>query len=335
MQENGKSKTALCIEMLTILNSGRIYKVSELAGRLDTNPRNIVEYRKELCDAGYHITVIPGKYGGYKLESHCTIPSLKLTEDEKRILQLSSDYVKARGDFLNADLYEFAIAKIFSSIASMPQTEETFVIPGVTLSMSNEEMNERYNALAECIAKKQKISIDFLSSDNVTRTRVIHPYKLFIFNNAWFVIGYCELFGDFRYFKLSRIEKFTVLTKKFTVKLSYNEHDYFDKTGFKIGTDWSKSINDKHAAEAVVGDWVHIKLALSGRPAMYVKEYKYGENQIVTPIDQNCTILECDMHYKYSTIKFVLGFGTDCEVLEPQWLKDEVKSVAKKLLERD
>lgn len=335
MQENGKSKTALCIEMLRILNSDRVYKVSELAGLLDTNPRNIVEYRKELCDAGYDIIFISGKYGGYRLEKHCVMPTLKLSEDEKKILQVASDYIQARGDFLNADLYQKAISKIFSSIAHLPSTEETFVIPGVTLAMSSEEMNRRYNAIEECIKKKQKMSIDFLSADNVTRTRVIHPYKLFIFHNAWFVIGYCELFGGSRYFKLSRIEKFAVLPKKFSVKLSYNEHDYFDKTGFKIGTDWSKDPRDESAAEAVVGDWVHIKLALTGRPAMYVKEYIYGENQIVTPIDKDCTILECDMHYKYSTIKFVLGFGTDCEVLEPQWLKDEVKNVAKKILERD
>ena len=68
---------------------------------------------------------------------------------------------------------------------------------------------------------------------------------------------------------------------------------------------------------------------------MYVKEFKYGENQVVTAVDKDTTILECDMHYKYSTIKFVLGFGTDCQVLEPKWLKDEVKKVAKKILEQD
>ena len=41
MQENGKSKTALFIEMLQLLNSGRTYKVSELAEELETKPRNI------------------------------------------------------------------------------------------------------------------------------------------------------------------------------------------------------------------------------------------------------------------------------------------------------
>lgn len=43
--------------MLQILNSGKIYKVSELADLLETNPRNILEHKKELdeisIDSGF------------------------------------------------------------------------------------------------------------------------------------------------------------------------------------------------------------------------------------------------------------------------------------------
>ena len=221
MQENGKSKTTLCIRMLQILNSGRIYKVSELANLLETNPRNIIEYKRELEDAGYFIVSIPGKFGGYQLDKSSIIPSLKLTEEEKKILQVASDYLNARGDFLDSSIYQKAMSKIFSSMNTLPLVDETFIIPGFTLVMSNEELHSRYTAIETCISNKKKISIDFLSTDNVVRTRVIHPYKLFMFNNAWFVIGYCELANDIRYFKLNRIESFTELNQKFRVLLSY------------------------------------------------------------------------------------------------------------------
>ena len=39
-------KAAMCIKMLQILNTGRVYKVSELASLLDTNPRNVKKYKK-------------------------------------------------------------------------------------------------------------------------------------------------------------------------------------------------------------------------------------------------------------------------------------------------
>ena len=329
MQNNGKGKTTLCIQMLQILNTGRTYKVSELADILETNPRNVIEYKRELEEAGYFIVSIPGKFGGYKLDTSYIIPSLKFTDEEKRILQIGSDYINARADFLDSKLFQGAIAKVFSSINSMPQQEETVIIPGVTLAMGNDELRKRYNVISDSIKKKTKIVIDFLSNDNVVRKRKIHPYKLFIYNNAWFVIGFCEVANDIRYFKINRIERYDITTEKFRVLLSYNENEYFDDKGFKRGMDWS----NKSEGDSVNTEWIRIKLELSGRPAMYVKEYIYGENQVVTPIDQSTTVLECDMHYKYNTVKFVLGFGKDCKVLEPQWLKDEIKSIAKQMLE--
>ena len=54
-------KAGMCIAMLQILNTGKVYKVSELAELLETNPRNIIEYKKELEEFGYYIENIPGR----------------------------------------------------------------------------------------------------------------------------------------------------------------------------------------------------------------------------------------------------------------------------------
>ncbi len=77
-------KASMCIQMLQILRSGRVYKCTELAELLETNPRNVIEYKKELEEAGYYIVSIPGKYGGYKLEQGSLIPSLNLSNEEKK-----------------------------------------------------------------------------------------------------------------------------------------------------------------------------------------------------------------------------------------------------------
>lgn len=74
-----------------------------------------------------------------------------------------------------------------------------------------------------------------------------------------------------------------------------------------------------------------IKLRLFGKPAMYVKEYLYGSDQSITEIDKDTTILEFTAKYKYNTLQLVLGFGADCEVLEPEWLKKEVVDHCKKI----
>lgn len=322
-------KAAMCIRMLQVMNTGRIYKCSELADILETNPRNIIEYKKELEEAGYYIVSVPGKYGGYRLDKTHTIPTLKLAEEEKMTLLSGASYLESRDDFLERKQFQNVMAKIFSSMNHSMPMQDTFIIPGVTLSMSGEDLQKRYRAAERCIHNKKVMIIDFLSNDNVVRKRNIHPYKLFIFNNAWFVLAFCELANSVLYFKLNRIVDFTETDRKFRKLLSYSERDYIDENGLKQGGDWSDP-----SPGASKHDWVHIRLKLTGRPAMYVKEYIYGQNQTVTAVDEKTTVLECDMQYKYNTVRFVLQFGTDCEVLEPQWLKDEVIATAKELAEK-
>ena len=79
-------KTARCIKIIQILSARDLVNTKELADVLETNPRNIKEYIKELEECGYQIYSITGKNGGYRLDKSETIPSLKLTVSEKEVL---------------------------------------------------------------------------------------------------------------------------------------------------------------------------------------------------------------------------------------------------------
>lgn len=306
------NKTANCLKMLQYLNSGRVYKISELAERLETNPRNIIEYRNELENAGYVIISIAGKYGGYKLDETSTLPTVKLTADEKLALVEGAGYLAARNDFLHKAQYESAMSKVYSAVN---HTDNREVLPTVItrfpLAMSEEELASRYNAMLYCITNRQKVQLEYRSNDNVVRKRVVHPYKLYMYNNAWFIIAFCELVGGFRYFKLNRIVAWTVLPTTFRRLISYDEHEMLDKFGMTKN-----------------GDWYKVKLKFTGKFAMVVQDYLYGRNQVTECVDQNTTILTLEMQYRDTIVGFILSHGTLCEVLEPQWLKDEVKNTA-------
>lgn len=49
-------------------------------------------------------------------------------------------------------------------------------------------------------------------------------------------------------------------------------------------------------------------------------------------LDEHKTILECSMQNKQIIQSFVLGFGSKAKVLEPQWLKEQIRDEAKKIL---
>lgn len=301
-------KSAMCIQMLQILNSGRVYKVSELADLLETNPRNIIEYKKELEEAGYYIISIPGKFGGYQLDKTAIMPSLKFTEEEKKAISDGAGYLEARNDFLLKKDFQTAMSKIYSSMRHNEPQVEPLVLDRFPLSMQNKEIVDRYNALEKCILRQFKIKLQYLSLKNEVTDRIFHPYRLFMYNNAWYVIGFDEKSGEIRYFKLNRINSFEIRSEqKFRRLLTYNESDYFDEYGMKKN-----------------GEWYPIKLQLFDQYAMLVKERVYGKNQAVEALEDGSSILTCEMQNKENIKVFVLGFGEHCKVLEPEWLRKEI-----------
>ena len=310
------SKTSLSIQMLEILYSRNIVGIAELAKILDTNPRNIPEYKKVLEEAGYVIDTVPGRYGGYVLNKKYTFPSTRLSDTEKEGLMQGFDYLLSRNDFMRKDDYSRAMAKISSALMATDTPENTLIANRFPLAMPQEEIEERYAAMAHCIANKLVISISYLTQKNVVTERDIHPYKLFMYNNAWFVLAFDCKHEKVLYFKLNRISRFDIKSERFRIPLTYNERDYLDEYGMRNN-----------------GEWYPIKIRLTGRYAMLAKERIYGKNQTVEPLE-DATVLSCEMQNKEDILSFVLGFGANCEVLEPEWLRDCVLDSASAVVKK-
>jgi predicted DNA-binding transcriptional regulator YafY len=307
------SKTENCLKMLQILNRHQLMKISEMAAELETSPRNVIEYRKELELIGYDIKSVSGRYGGYYLEDTCLLPSPELTEEEKQALVKGNAYLSERNDFMEKEEFKKAASKILSSV-SVGKSDlkgDMTVLNRFPLAMKQEEIQSRYQAMQEAIDSKTKMRIRYLSLKNTEREHVFHPYKLFMYNNAWFAIGWFEEKGDVGYLKLDRIEKLEKTNEKFVVWANFNIHDYLDDFGFKQN-----------------GDWYHLAFIAKGPYASLVKERIYGRNQKVTPIDEQSTKVEVDMQNQENIRVFVLGFGSYLEVLEPGWLISDLKRIA-------
>ena len=318
--------------MLMLLFTRDIVSIQELADELETNPRNIPEFRKELEAAGYPIETISGRYGGYRLKKNDFFPSIQLTDAEKKSLVGSFEYITKENNFPSMLAYKSAMEKIMAANQYRTVKDvEMIMVNNQPLAMSEEEIQKRYSAINESIERKTKIKIAFRSNDNIVRERVIHPYEIYLDGNKWSTLGYCELVNDMRTFEFHRITSFSLLEEKFDQIYSYRKgskwHDYLDSRGMKKVPDWSSDLGGPDAS-------MRIKLRLSGKPAMYVKEYLYGINQTVLSIDKDTTILEFTAKYKYNTVKLVLGFGSNCEVLEPNWLRDEVIKQAQAIIKK-
>lgn len=150
-------KTANCIKMIKILSDGAIHGISELAQKLETNPRNIIVYRDEIESAGYPVIGAPGRYGGYRIVKQEMFPCPKLTRDEKNALSAGAGYLKARNDFPQRESYESAMEKIFCSENGGVEPFNPTVIPRFPLAMNEIEIRKRYDIMQDAIKKQFKI----------------------------------------------------------------------------------------------------------------------------------------------------------------------------------
>ena len=309
------NKTAATIKLIQILSAkGDYTSTSELAEIIETNPRNIKEYIKEIETCGYTVDSVAGIYGGYRINRTSLLPSMNLDKDEIKLLQASSSFIN-ESDFENKKDYLNIIGKIISSIDDTKPITPLTMLDRFPLSMSKEELQKRYNILNEAIDGQLKVEIDYLSVMNKVKKHIIHPYKLFVYNGNWFVIAYNETVNDIGYFKLNRIDKYYITRNRFSILKTYNEVDYLDGFGMVKN-----------------GDYYHIKLELTNLNTV-IKERIYGKNQKIEEIDDKHAIFSCDMQNQEMILTFVLSLGHKCKVLEPSWLKDRVKETLLKEIE--
>ena len=311
------SKTSNTLMMLEILNSRNIVKIQELADALETNPRNILEYKKELEYCGYYIDSIPGKYGGYRLDKERILPSINLTDEEKQVLISANTYLMSRDDFLLKDTYSKVMGKIAGSIKVPEYNTEYKIISRFPIKMKEIDLKNRFKILQHCITNHTKIQLVYRSQKNKDFTYIYHPYDLFMYNNSWFVIGWNELYNDVNYLKINRIQQFFKLNEKFTTYKYYDLHNYVDEFGFK---------NNRV--------WYPIKFMATGKLAGIVKERIYGRNQKVTEIDIEHTIIETEMESEAEAKSFILGHIDQIEVLSPDSLKKDLVDIANNMLRK-
>ncbi len=314
------SKTSMCLSMLRILNSYDIISKGELAVLLDTNERNIVEYKNELEACGYHITVTPGKFGGYSIDKSEMLPSAKLTEEEKASLQEACHMLHKSKSFLHEKEFSNAVGKILLNKVTKNETSN-LIIERFPLKMPKEELEMRYNILDEAIKKKVKVLMEYNSANGKTQEYIFHPYTLYNYNLGWYVLGFIENKSNHTlsqkpyYYKLNRIENIKLLNDHYSPLITFNVRDYLNSYGMTRA-----------------GKLYHIKLILTSPYNSVVGERIYGDNQRVEVLDSMHTILECNMRGLENVKAFVLYFGSSAKLLEPTNLIDEIISEEKKML---
>lgn len=309
------SKTSQCIKMLEYLYSRGIVSIGDIAEHLETNARNVPEYKKELESAGYIIDAVPGRYGGYRLDRRAIFPAVKLSAQEKSIFANACQHLYAHSDYLEQQQFDAVVGKIASVLNVDISRFQISSFAKYTLSIDSKVLADTYSAVKQCTEQRMILNIEYENIHCEVTTRNIHCYKMYIDNGYWFVLAYDERSCDMRYFKLSRIRKYSMTYKLFRVLSAYKESDYLGKDGMQ-----------KH------GEWHRVTLLMTGDNASRARETTYGKDQEVVQLEHDKLQVTFSIKNTNNTLPMiVLGMGSQCEVLEPQWLKADIVKLCEEI----
>lgn len=194
------SKVANMLNMVKILEDGKIHTIQDLADELEVSTRMIRIYKQELEQAGIYIQGKQGINGGYILDNMKSTIDIGLRGEE--IYQLKN--------MKKNELDEAIINKIIKAYITnehrKDNTKSKQLMP---------EFTEIYKDFRLAINNRNKIFIEFKSVNSGKTKRIIHPAELFTYLNNWYVAAFCELRNEIRLFKLNDIISYKILDKKY------------------------------------------------------------------------------------------------------------------------
>jgi predicted DNA-binding transcriptional regulator YafY len=206
--------TSRVLRLLTLLQTRRSWPGTELADRLDVDPRTIRRDIDRLRELGYRIDAERGAAGGYRLEAGSDLPPLLFTADEAVALALSlragATDSAIRG---MPELTVSVLAKLEQVLPSAVRgrvraTQSAVVLPGPVHSGDLVDP-ETFAVLALACRDSELLRLAYLAPDGTRTVRKVEPSALVPVGRRWYLLSWDLERGDWRTFRLDRIAEST------------------------------------------------------------------------------------------------------------------------------
>ncbi len=304
------------IQILISAKKGR--SVSDLADQLETNPRSVYRDLEALQIAGF--PVYNEREGNKNLWLILNIAKKEIpipfTITELMALYFGRDMLKVLKNTVFHDSLESVLQKIKVTMAPeiinyLERLEESLEV-GPRPYKEYGHFKQIMEGVNQAIINKQFIQIIYYTiSRKVETRRKVAPYKLWFFDETFYLIGFCEMRKTVRIFALDRIREFCVLDDFFKIPAGFDLDDFM-KDSFGV----------------FHGEPINVKIRFAPKIAEYIKEKVWHGTQEI--IEQNDgSILFTAKVAGIQEIKFwVLRWGAAATVIEPALLRDEIHKEA-------
>lgn len=171
---------------------------------------------------------------------------------------------------------------------------------------------------ARAVARRQRLRLLYYSPHRHERTeRIVQPYDLLYWRGEPHLIAFCELRQAIRQFFLGRVIQWQVLEP---------EGAFARDPTFDIEAYLARGLDLRHGEELVM-----VRVRFSAHQARWVRERRYHKSQQIEELPDGGLLLTLRVAGTEEVRRWLLGYGAEAEVLEPETLRDEIREAVEKL----
>ena len=293
--------------------------LAELADELECVRRTVYRDLDALMYAGF--PVISEKRNGhvyYRFLDSFRLGDVPFTPDEVLALAFSEDLLRILEGTVFHDSIQSALSKIRSGLgpelsAYLERLAESFrVLPGPHKRYA--EFRDTIQVLNDAVLRRIGVRIRYRTGrSGAVRSRVLDPYRVWYRSGGLYVIGFDHRSSEIRTFAIDRIRQIEPTGQRFRIQENF---------------DFEAHVASSFGVIAEPATPVRIRFEKSVRT--YIEERTWHPSQQIRPAPRGAIELEMQVGDTAELRSWILSFGGDARVEEPDSLRDEIAAELKR-----
>ena len=226
------NRTDRLVAMVMFLQGRRLVKADDLAKHFEVNVRTVYRDVSALSEAGVPVV---GEAGvGYTLVKGYHLPPVMFTAEEAIAMFLGGEMVKQFADGSLAEPMESSLLKIRSVLPrerqdDLDRTARATAIYGALRTSSGIDQRTLL-PIQQAIVSRRVLRMNYRARARDEDTaRDVEPLGVTFYGGSWYLVAWCRLRVDFRYFKLERVRKLEVLAERFAGRPDFSLRVYMEQ----------------------------------------------------------------------------------------------------------
>ncbi|MGG1662719.1 helix-turn-helix transcriptional regulator [Brevibacillus sp. NRS-1366] len=173
------------------------------------------------------------------------------------------------------------------------------------------ELKDYLFLMNKAMEENKLLVFDYINRSMEYSERVVEPVQISFFVGQWYLVAFCRTRNDYRRFKLVRIRN------------------------LRTGNRFEKKVTSKEEIERIIEEsynkrGIQVTLKFSNRIGEQLTEY--FQKEAIHRTEDNQYIVVDQFPHEDGLLKFILSFGKECELVDPLFLREELKEYVKELM---